>query len=144
MKNIDKLAKMFEERENNTIITATIGEVLSMSPPRIKYGDNIILERDRLVFSNHVLNGYVRTFRLTGIDINQLSITSDGEMSFHLKDSPPAQDYDIKGFTLPTSQANQLTATMEYTNTLVPGDKVIMIPDTSLRKWFVVDKAVMV
>lgn len=141
MSNLDKLAKMFNERENKPIITATIGTVISIDPIRIKYGDNIILEQRRLVIASHVLNGYTRTFQLTNVQMTQIE-GSSGEISFHLKNNPPSQDYTITGIDLPSTQASSITATMTYTDTLKVNDKVILIPDNNLKKWHVIDRAV--
>lgn len=51
MKNIDKLTKMFTERDNPQNIGMTIGEVISVSPIRIGYGESIILESRHMMVS---------------------------------------------------------------------------------------------
>lgn len=141
MNNLDKLVQMLKERENPVHITATIGEVISINPIRIKYGDNIILEQRHLVIASDVLSGYTRQVELTNIQLSQLQ-SEGGGISFHLEDNPPAQDYTITSFNLPSAQAAKITATMKYTDTLKVGDKVILIPDSALKKWFVIDRAV--
>ncbi len=57
MSNLDKLAKMFTERENPNHPGIVVGEVLSASPLRIKYGNDVILEQRHLSVSYSLLNG---------------------------------------------------------------------------------------
>ncbi|NBI30903.1 DUF2577 family protein [Chengkuizengella marina] len=83
MKNIDKLAQMFKERENQDYIGVTIGNVISTSPLRISYGQSVILESRHLVISKTFFNSHAEK-----------------------------------------------------------GDKVMMMPDNKLKKWYVIDTVV--
>lgn len=57
-KYIKELAEMFNDRNNPSWIGITIGEILSVDPMEIKYGDNIILRDKHLVIADSLLNGY--------------------------------------------------------------------------------------
>ncbi|NBI30913.1 DUF2577 family protein [Chengkuizengella marina] len=83
MKNIDKLAQMFKDRENRDHIGMTTGEVIAVSPLRISYGQSVILESRHLVISKTFYNSHAEK-----------------------------------------------------------GDKVMMMPDNELKKWYVIDTVV--
>lgn len=133
MDAIDKLARriadLHKENRNPPSTAPKVGEVISVQPLRIKYGESIILESRHLIVADHVMNGYQRQLELTGAS------SDGGNISFHLTGSPPPQDYTITNLSLPN-----LTATLTYTDRLKAGDKVIMIPETDLKTWFVIDR----
>lgn len=140
--NMQKLANLFKERNNPVRINICVGEVISTNPWRIKYGDNIILEKRHLIFADSVLNGYTREVELTGVQIEGLTSDS-GSISFHQTGNPPSNDYTITDLSIPQSNSSKITATMKYTNNaLKNGDKVILVPDNDFKKWYVLDKAV--
>lgn len=58
MSNLDKLANLFVERNNPFQISITIGEVIAISPIRIKYGENVILESRHLYIADSLISGY--------------------------------------------------------------------------------------
>lgn len=62
MNSIDKLAKLFSDRDNPSHINITIGEVISAAPIRIKYGENVILESKHIYIAHSLLNGYTVDF----------------------------------------------------------------------------------
>jgi len=108
MNNLDKLAKMFKERENSTLITATVGKVIGTGPVRVQYGSKIILtEHKNLFIAESVKAGYRRD-----VEINRPEQTN-------------------------------ITGDMEYKSGLISGDTVILIPDNSLKNWYLIDKVVL-
>lgn len=56
--SIEKLAKMFKERDNQFFVNVTTGEVISASPLKVKWGENIILEGKSLIVSNLLKTGF--------------------------------------------------------------------------------------
>lgn len=126
MDPITELALFFKERENVIYQGPQTGFVIS-PPPEIKIslGDKIILEKEHLVIAARVLAGYHC----------EAEYQSDmGDLSFHLKGSPPANDYTITNLNVP--------GTITYTDMLKKGDEVILIPSTDNQTFFLVDKAV--
>jgi hypothetical protein len=105
MSNLDKLAKLFSARDNPFLINITKGDVISVNPVRIKYGDNIILEAKHLYIADSLISGY------------------SGEYT------------DDNGTTTETKNVT-------VKNSLQVGDKVMMIPDTSFKYWYIIDKVV--
>lgn len=103
MSNLDKLAKLLSGNNNNFNVNIAVGEVISTSPIKIKYGENIVLETRHLVVSDSFINGY------TG------------------------QYTDDNG-------TNIVTKTISVKKEINTGDKVILIPDQNLKKWYLIDK----
>ncbi len=57
--SIEKLANLFNERNNSTHVNVTTGIVLSTTPLRIKWGDNVLLEEKSLVVASIIKTGLV-------------------------------------------------------------------------------------
>lgn len=101
--SIDKLAQMFKDRDNKFFVNVTTGEVISASPLKVKWGENIILEGNSLVVSNLLKTGF------------RLEYTDDAYTSV-------------------------ITRQLQVINPLKVGDKVIMLPDTDFKIFYVIDK----
>ncbi|SNT18627.1 Protein of unknown function [Anaerovirgula multivorans] len=142
MDGISELAMLFKERENAIYMGPQVGKVIS-PPPNIKVGlgDKIILDKEDLIISAHVLDGYQREIEVTGIRNTGLN-ASGGNMDFHLTGSPPSKNYTITGFSIPQSILNKSDGTLKYMDTLNAGDEVILIPSNDHQKYYLVDKAV--
>ncbi|MCO1599820.1 DUF2577 family protein [Desulfosporosinus nitroreducens] len=57
MTNLEKLADLFNNRNNPDVIGITTGKVISTTPLRISWGDSVVLENDKLVLANLIKNG---------------------------------------------------------------------------------------
>lgn len=101
MNNLEKLARMFGDRDNPPNINITIGRVISISPLRIGYGESVILESRHLHVASALIDGYTGNYEDSGVQ-------------------------------------RTLTVKVE----LKKGDKVMLIPDNTMKKWFVIDKVV--
>lgn len=81
MSNLDKLASLFKERNNPSIIGITIGEVISVNPIRIKYGTSIILDTSHLIFADSLINGYAGEYTdNNGTTIETKTVTVRSEL----------------------------------------------------------------
>jgi len=58
MTNLEKMAKLFSDRNNPEAIGITTGEVISTTPLKVSWGDSVVLENDKLVVANLLLNGF--------------------------------------------------------------------------------------
>jgi len=58
MNSIEKMAQLFKERNNPSVITITTGTVISASPLRVQWGDLVILEAESLVVASLVKTGF--------------------------------------------------------------------------------------
>lgn len=94
-----------------------IGRVIS--PPddlRVSIDEAIILDKTNLIIAAHVLNDYEREFEI--VDGDEISI-----------DNSPTSTFTAKG-------------KFKWTNTLLPGDLVILIPSQNEQMYILIDKAV--
>lgn len=79
MEGISELAKLFKERDNKPYLGPQLGNVIN-PPPEIKVslGEKIILTKEHLVLSAHILKDYVREFEIESVDIE----CSKGKIKF--------------------------------------------------------------
>lgn len=71
--SVERFAQMFKARDNQPVPSVTTGIVLAVPPePRIRLTDAIILEKNHLVFSAHMLKDYERK-----IELNKSGIEND-------------------------------------------------------------------
>jgi hypothetical protein len=120
------LAKKFKQRENPASIGNIVGKVISPLPDlQISILDaQVILRQDQLYCCDSVLADYSREF----------SSTSTGSIITTTDDTPPiTSDYVVL-----KSLTN--TGTITFTDTLVAGDLVLLIPAQGEQIWFIVDK----
>ncbi len=66
--SIEKLGKLFKERDNPYIINATTGKVISASPLKIQWGKNIIIQEENLIVANILKTGFVVKYTDTTIE----------------------------------------------------------------------------
>jgi hypothetical protein len=112
------LASKFKARENPTIIGNIVGKVISPMPNlQISILDQqVILRKEQLYCCNSVLADYKREITIT-------------EGTFTTPILPPNNTVD-------DTQTGNLT----FTDTLVAGDLVLLIPAQGEQIWFVIDK----
>lgn len=72
MTNLEKMAELFNSRNNPATIGITTGKVISTSPLKISWGDSVVLENDKLVVANLLKNG----FNVDYLDDNGTTITT--------------------------------------------------------------------
>lgn len=114
MNGIVELAKILKERENDRFSPIQTGRVIAPLPEiKIALGDKIILTRQHLIFSAHLLNNYERQFSLRG------------ELTF-------------AGTNSSCSASGQLTLAAG----LKTGDVVILMAARDQQSYYVIDKAV--
>lgn len=117
--SIVQLAEMFKSRDNPTQRGIQIGEVISALPDvKVKLGE-ILLTKDDLIFSAHLLAGLQRSFE--GSELTGVTELASGH----------------------THSIASLGGKIEFTdNLLKPGDEVIVIPSVDGQTYYVIDKGV--
>lgn len=143
MDGISELAKMLKERESRPYMGPRVGEVVSPLPEiKVALEDGIILDKTHLVVAAHVLSDYQRELKFNG-----MSEYSNKEGQITLKKPPPpeeepevTEDWGILSL-FGISDVEQ-SGRMVFTDTLKPGDKVILVPSTDEQIYFLVDRAV--
>jgi hypothetical protein len=124
---ITELASMFKERDNKLPSSMTTGIVITPPPEvSIRLNEVVILYKDNLVFSAHMLAGYKRELQLVFNDEN-CGQTNVESLHSHTVESLNVDTNDTKISTL---------------DTIVEGDEVILMPTTDDQLYFVLDKAV--
>lgn len=122
-----ELAKMLKERENKQPLSMTTGIVLKPPPNvEIRLNDVIILKKEHLIFSAHMLADYKRDLHLVFNDSNcgQTNVVS-------------VHSHEIERLNVNTKDTQITTL-----DTIVEGDEVILMPTTDYQFYFVLDKAV--
>lgn len=56
--SIEKLAKLFSDRDNPTHPPIMVGQVISSSPLKVQYGDQIVLTTDELIVNKLNADGF--------------------------------------------------------------------------------------
>lgn len=158
---ISRLAKMLKDRENPNILGVLIGVVEAGFPDiKIRIQDNFVLEKDDIIFSAHVLENYERDFEFSGT--MDLSKSTSGTPLDNAGTIGNVVDVSATGLpvtpvvhthTLPVRLINGInidggsysgTGTIKWTDTLVVGDEVILIPSMNNKRFYLVDKGVSV
>ncbi|WP_342510593.1 DUF2577 domain-containing protein [Sporosarcina sp. FSL K6-1522] len=126
---LTELAIMLKDRDKKTPLSITTGTVVSPPPkPLIALGDVISLDGSRLIFSSHLLNGYERRIKFKETDWGETTTVNDGGQG--------ASNH--KHYVNLTNE----DALIEWTDTLVKGDEVILVPVSDGQLYYVIDKAV--
>lgn len=139
MDGISELAMLFKERDNKYYLGPQIGKVISPLPEiKIALGDKIILVKEHLIISSHILKDYEREFSIEGQI--QLSQENAGET-----DNASVGDHGSHGHKLASLNLDtqyQSTGKIKWTDSLKEGDEVILIPTTNEQQYYVIDKVV--
>ena len=72
MTNLEKMAQLFNSRNNPEAIGITTGKVVSTNPLKISWGDSVVLDNDKLIVANLLKNG----FSVDYLDDNGTSTTT--------------------------------------------------------------------
>ncbi|MFJ8261403.1 DUF2577 family protein [Rummeliibacillus sp. NPDC094406] len=124
---LTELAILLKERENDIPKSITTGTVITPPPEvTIRLNDVVILNKENLIFSAHMLAGYKRDLHPIFNDENcgQTNVVS---MHSHI----------VQTLNVDTEDAHTTTL-----DTIVEGDEVILMPTTDDQLYFVLDKAV--
>ena len=144
----NELAKLFKERENKKIVTATIGEVIE-APPNLRvsiWNKQVILEPNQLYMNDRLFNDHTRDYSLEG-DIEDIDLTLEKNeitnavippvLPYVPNPTPPAP-WSFKGEgAMKGSGTYKAKGTIINTDTLKVGDKVKLTPTESFQVWFV-------
>lgn len=143
----NEFATVFKKLKNRNFLGAVVGSVLEPPPNlRIIINDKIILEKEHIYISSHILNGYKRK-----LDI-EASIELEGK-EFLLEASPCVINDTSAGgprmiTSIPEGQTSKVKlkgdinggGSIEFTDTLVKGDMVLLIASSDNQNFFLIDK----
>lgn len=119
---LTELAIMFKERNQKSPMSITTGFIEAIPPePLIRLDDVIVLDKTQLIFASNLVAGYERKIKFT--DENCGTTTTN----------------DLHNHGIEILNVDTL---MQWTDTLVIGDEVILMPVADGQLYHVIDKAV--
>lgn len=133
-------ANVFKSLKNKTYLGAIIGEVIEEMPNlRISIDDKIIIEKEQLVISNHVLKDYEREFEIEGkVTINAQTENAIAGVTGQATENPDGHLHQIK-----LNEADyKAKGKIKWTDTLIKGDIVLLIASMDNQLFFLIDKGV--
>lgn len=137
-KNINTLAQIIKARDNPKWLGAITGEVVKAPPElEVKLENGVIIKNHKIMISIEKITGYKRTFSIVGnITDENMTVQSSGMT----KAGQGPHEHTLKSF-----QANgdyKSTGSIEWTDTLKVGDKVLMLPTNKEEYFYLIDKVV--
>lgn len=119
---LTELAMMFKSNEPKTTPSMTTGFVIASPPePQIRLNDVIVLDKENLIFAASIVEGYERRLKFTDTDCGTTTVASQ-------------HNHGIATINVDTFA--------QWTDTIKPGDEVILMPVADGQLYFVLDKAV--
>ena len=135
-KSIVKLAEIIKKRDNPLWLGAVTGEVVK-APPKleVKLENGIIIKNHKIMISIEKIVGYQRTYSLQG-EITQY----DFENTTSSEPVPNHPAHPIK--KLSGKGTYTAEGTIQWTDTLKVGDKVLMLPTNKEEYFYLIDRVV--
>ena len=131
-----KLAEIIKKRDNPLWIGAVTGEVVKAPPQlEVKLENGIIIKNHKIMISIEKIVGYQRTYSLKG---NITKYDFDNTTSSEPVSTHPA--HPIK--KLSGKGTYTAEGTIQWTDTLKVGDKVLMLPTNKEEYFYLIDKVV--
>lgn len=135
-KSIVKLAEIIKQRDNPLWIGAVTGEVVKAPPQlEVKLENGIIIKNHKIMISIEKIVGYQRTYSLKG---NITKYDFDNTTSSEPVSTHPA--HPIK--KLSGKGTYTAEGTIQWTDTLKVGDKVLMLPTNKEEYFYLIDRVV--
>lgn len=135
-KSIVKLAEIIKKRDNPLWLGAVTGEVVKAPPElQVKLENGIIIKNHKIMISIEKIVGYQRTYSLQG------EITKyDFENTTSSEPVPNHPAHPIK--KLSGKGTYTAEGTIQWTDTLKVGDKVLMLPTNKEEYFYLIDRVV--
>ena len=135
-KSIVKLAEIIKKRDNPLWLGAVTGEVVKAPPElQVKLENGIIIKNHKIMISIEKIVGYQRTYLLQG-EITQY----DFENTTSSEPVPNHPAHPIK--KLSGKGTYTAEGTIQWTDTLKVGDKVLMLPTNKEEYFYLIDRVV--
>lgn len=135
-KSIVKLAEIIKKRDNPLWLGAVTGEVVKAPPElQVKLENGIIIKNHKIMISIEKIVGYQRTYSLQG-EITQY----DFENTTSSEPVPNHPAHPIK--KLSGKGTYTAEGTIQWTDTLKVGDKVLMLPTNKEEYFYLIDRVV--
>lgn len=136
----NQFSNIFKALKNKNYIGTVIGEVIETFPNlRVSISDKIIIEKDNIVVSNHLMSNYKREFDFEGkITLNSQTELALAGVNGQAIENPSGHQHDIN------FNENDFKAKgkIKFTDTLLKGDIVLLIASSDNQIFFLIDKGV--
>ncbi|MBN1469544.1 MAG: DUF2577 domain-containing protein [Fusobacteriaceae bacterium] len=131
-------ATVFKSLKNKNYLGAVIGEVIEEMPNlKISIDDKIVVEKDQLVISKHVLKDYEREFEIEGkITFNAKTENAMAGVTGQATESPNGHPHQIKL----NENDYKAKGKIKWTDSLLKGDIVLLIASMDNQLFFLMDK----
>ena len=135
-KSIVKLAEIIKKRDNPLWLGAVTGEVVKAPPElEVKLENGIIIKNHKIMISIEKIVGYQRTYSLQG-EITQYDFKNTTS-SEPVPNHPAHPIKKLSGKGTYTAEG-----TVQWTDTLKVGDKVLMLPTNKEEYFYLIDRVV--
>ena len=135
-KSIVKLAEIIKKRDNPLWLGAVTGEVVKAPPElQVKLENGIIIKNHKIMISIEKIVGYQRTYSLQG-EITQYDFKNTTS-SEPVPNHPAHPIKKLSGKGTYTAEG-----TIQWTDTLKVGDKVLMLPTNKEEYFYLIDRVV--
>lgn len=135
-----ELANLFKNLKNPSYLGAVVGEVIETFPNlRIAIDDKIIIEKEQIFVSQHLMKDYEREFEVEGdISFNAKTELEKAGVTGQATENPLGHQHNIK------VNENKFTSKgkIKWTDTIVKGDMVLLIATMDNQSFFLIDKGV--
>lgn len=131
-----EMAKMLKERDNKIYSGYNVGEIVEDFPSiKIRTDENILLDKEELLFSAHLLRDYEWEYEIVEGEI-QFVDTNCGDTTVDSLHSHQIESLNVDTNTLKSK------GKIKWVNTIKKGDKVLLIPSGDEQTYVVIDKVV--
>lgn len=135
-KNINTLAQIIKARDNPKWLGAITGEVIKAPPNlEVRLENKVVIKNHKIIISIEKIIGYQRTYSLKG---NITKYDFDNTTSSEAVPNHPAHPIPkLSGTGTYTAEG-----TIQWTDTLKVGDKVLMLPTNEQEYFYLIDRVV--
>lgn len=135
-KNINTLAQIIKARDNPKWLGAITGEVIKAPPNlEVRLENKVVIKNHKIIISIEKIIGYQRTYSLKG---NITKYDFDNTTSSEAVPNHPAHPISkLSGTGTYTAEG-----TIQWTDTLKVGDKVLMLPTNEQEYFYLIDRVV--
>lgn len=135
-----ELANLFKNLKNPSYLGAVVGEVIETFPNlRVAIDDKIIIEKEQIFVSQHLMKEYEREFEVEGdLSFDAKTELEKAGVTGQATENPLGHQHDIK------INENKFTGKgkIKWTDTIVKGDMVLLIATMDNQNFFLIDKGV--
>jgi len=135
-----ELANLFKNLKNPNYLGAVVGEVIETFPNlRIAIADKIIVEKEQIFVSQHLMKDYEREFEIDGkISFDTKTELEKAGVTGQATENPVGHEHNIKIRSLDFTSRGKL----KFTDTILKGDMVLLIATMDNQNFFLIDKGV--